>query len=225
MIIASPWTGDSPNYARMARVLEYTARKHNPHAEIRVTNIDWAPTSRSPAFVVKARAWTEIICSEPDGTELVLLDTDTLVTGPLAGAFDGVGWDVGVTTRGCLSTLNSGVLFVRVSPAVRQWIAPWEALTVPWCARNEPHRVRFGDQDALKQLCKRRGGPVLWQLPCRMWNAEQHCWPPIDACKLVHVKSDARRLLFGGELHGNHGADVVAELWRKAERELLALSA
>lgn len=218
MIIASPWSGDSLNYARMAWVLEHSAKRHNPGADVRIPNIDQRSTTRSPAFLAKSRAWTEIVHSVPIGSELVLLDTDTLVLGPLGGAFDREDWDLAVTTRGCTSTLNSGVLFVRVSQRARDWIAPWAELTEPWCARNEPGRVRFGDQDALKDMVRGRPGAALRALPCKIWNAEQHCWPPVEGCKILHVKSDARRLLFGGTCHGNPGADVVAEMWRAEER-------
>ncbi len=224
MLIASPWTGCNPNYARMAAVLEYTARKHNPGAEVRVWNVDPRATNRSDAFVVKAREWTRLINDSPDGTELVLLDTDTMVLGELASAFE-YGQLIAVTTRGGqLSTLNSGALYVRVDRYVRIWFEDWERETWPWVARNEPHRIRFGDQDALKLLCVRATGtlrsPRPAQLPCAIWNAEQHCWPPDPDCRVVHVKSDARRILFGGRLHGNPGADVVAQMWLEAETEL-----
>lgn len=223
MLIASPWRGNSPNYARMAAVLEHTARKHNPRAEVRVWNFDPNPTNRSDAFVTKAREWTRVINDAPDGTEIVLLDTDTMVLGDLQSAFDLFDGFAAVTTRGIgreeWVTLNSGVLFVRASDFARMWFATWERRTLPWTKRNEPHRIRFGDQNALIEMCQSRGTRPH-PLPCVIWNAEQHCWPPVDGCRVVHVKSDARRILFGGRLHGNFGADRVAEMWLEAETDL-----
>lgn len=214
MLIASVWCGDGDEYRRMARVLDHTARVHHPHAVVAVVHTQDVIASRSDAFIVKARAWTDLIMCARDGDELLLLDVDTFFVGDGSSCFQGVS-AIGVTTRGSLDTLNSGVLAVRVSDAVREWIAPWEERTRVWCARNVG-RVWCGDQDALREMCI-DGGVTITQLPCAIYNAQQHCWPPVDGCKIVHVKSDARRILFGGALHGNPGAHSVASLWSSLE--------
>jgi hypothetical protein len=227
LLIVSTWTGCADEYRRLAHVLDHSARRHNPDAQVRVINTDPSPTSRSTdGFLRKARDWTAAIDAAQDGTELALLDTDTLVLGSLAPAWE-ADFDVAITTRGGLATLNSGVLFVRVSRWTRELFAPWERLTRPWCEKNRPGCVRYGDQDALMLMLRlaavgneRLGGMPrvrVLELPCAIWNAQQHCWPPVEGCKLLHVKSDARRIIFGGKLHGNPGADVVADLWRAEE--------
>lgn len=228
MLIASPWTGEDPTYERMSRVVEWSARRHNPDAEILVHNVDPRPTSRSgDAFVRKALAWTSTIQAADDGTDLVLLDTDTIVLGELASAFEveaahGGPFDVAVTSRGGLSGLNSGVLFVRVSSRTRHFFRDWSERTMEWCRCNRPPEPRFGDQDALRDMLAAPHGIAVAWLGCARWNAEQHCWPPRADCRIVHVKSDARRLLFGGRIHGNPGAQVVADMWIAAEAAVLA---
>jgi hypothetical protein len=213
-------------YARLARVLEHSARKHNPTASVEVVNTDPSPTGRGlDGFLRKARDWTRVLAEAVDGTELALLDVDTLVLGGLSSAFYRP-YDIAVTTRGEMRTLNSGVIFVRVSDHVRRFFAPWAARTEPWCARNTADSIRFGDQDALIEMLGEPHGPLrVLELPSAIWNATQHCWPPIDGCRVLHIKSDARRLLFGGKLHGQRGAQRVAEMWREAERKAGALAA
>lgn len=217
MRIVSFWCGDLPEYQRMARVLRATAMQH--HVRCTIRHVDDPVANRSDAFLVKARRWTQAIVNAHDGERLLLLDVDTFFLGDASAGFDAV-TEIGVTTRGSLATLNSGVLFVRVNPRVRAWIQQWEARTRPWRERNEGLREpRFGDQDALRELCT-EGGVDVQQLPCSIFNAQQHCWPPVDGCKIVHLKSDARRIVFGGRLHGNVGADVVARMWLEREQAL-----
>jgi hypothetical protein len=220
--IVSTWTGCDETYARLARVLEHSARRYNPTASVEVVNTDPSPTGRGlDGFLRKARDWTRVIAEAVDGTEIALLDADTLVLGELGSAFRRP-FDVAVTTRGTLGTLNSGVVFVRISDRVRDFFAPWAARTEPWCKRNTADSIRFGDQDALIEMLGEPHGPLrVLELPAAIWNAQQNCWPPVAGCRIVHIKSDCRRLIFGGRLHGQPGADVAAAMWQ-AEEQLLS---
>jgi hypothetical protein len=222
VLIASRWSGRRVMYAALARVLEHSAVEHNPDAVVDVANTGDGDITRSEAFVRKARDWLECIGSAPHD-ELVLLDTDMLVTGSLADPFAVPGWDIAVTTGGGIRALNSGVLFVRRSDRVLRALRRWPELTARWCRRNVD-AVRYGDQDALIEIliataCTYPAGLRILELDRRRWNAQQHCWDPLHPdVRLIHVKSDARRLIFGGVPHGQPGAGAAADRWLAAAR-------
>jgi hypothetical protein len=221
MRIISRWTGNAEMYRRLARVLEHSARERNPSAVVDVANTDPEGVHRSDAFIRKAQDWTRAVVEAKDHEWLALLDTDTLILGEIVSAFYEP-FDIAVTTRGDLSTLNSGVVFVRVNDLVREFFAPWAERTAKWCERNRPDRVSYGDQDALRDMV-RKSTLRFVELPCMIWNAQQDCWSHMNRdTRILHLKSDARRIVFGGEPIGQRGAEKAAALWTAAEASMLA---
>lgn len=215
MKIVSHWYGpDDSIYARLARVLAYSAKRY--HARVDVIRGEELPEDRSAAFVLKARDWTKTIVQSDELT--VLLDCDTYVRASLVPAFDRE-YDIAVT-RDEKGRLNSGVLFVRPSIRVASFFAQWEERTREWCTRNTSDKIRYGDQDALEAMIQRNSTLDIASVPMRIWNSTQRTWAKgIDTARVVHVKSDARKNIEYGAALTNIGAQAVVNEWLSLERE------
>jgi hypothetical protein len=214
-IIAFWYGSDESIYARLAKVLEYSAKRF--HSRVDIVRGEELPANRSEAFKLKARDWTRAIARADE--PIALLDCDTYVRASLAPAFDR-DYDIAVT-RDEKGRLNSGVLFVRPSPKVASFFAPWEEHTKEWCTRNTPDRISFGDQDALEAMIQRAPGDLhITNVPMRIWNSTQRTWPRgIECARVVHVKSDARKHIEKGTALTTLGAQAVVNEWLSLEKE------
>jgi len=233
--------GIDPQWARLARVLEYSAHQHCPGWDIDVRAITPAPchpparTAAHAAYVAntqKLDEWTRLVDQAPDGDRLALLDADTMVLRTLDAVWDQV-FDVAYTVRtSSRFPINAGVIFVRVSDRTRAFMAAWRdenhrQLGDP--ARHQRWRRQYGgmNQAALGALLEQRGGPDVkfLRLPCVEWNAEESAWPAVDRARtrIVHLKSGLRRALF----HGTSARSLLAlvHIWRTFERAAAGLAA
>lgn len=199
-------------FARMARVLEATARTHCPTWTLDVA------VMRSPAVTGgtgvsghlantrKLEEWRRIVEAAPDGTCLALLDADTWVQRPLDPVWEQA-FDLAYTVRsGWPIAFNLGVLFVRVSPRIRRFWDAWVDENRQMLEQVEARRAwrqRFGGVNqaafgALLESGALRALDVL-ELSCREWNCEDSAWAAFDprVTRIGHLKSQARAMALG----------------------------
>jgi hypothetical protein len=232
--LISKWFGDNPQFARMARVLEFTGRRHCPDWSIEVERIVPAPR-HSPLGIpshahntMKMDVWTMAIAASEDGDRVLLIDSDTMILRPLddvwAQDFD-LAYTVKLTER---FPFNSGVVFLRVGPAVRRFADAWQQENARLLDHPQEHqrwRAKFGgiNQAALGAMLTQglvaELGLRIVQLPCREWNCEDTSWGAFTpTTRIVHLKSALRRAIFGLGPTQPRLRPLVG-LWRQLERE------
>lgn len=190
---------------RMAAVLRYTAAQQCPGWRVNVHAL--APAghrghSRTVANNThKLDEWARIVAAAADGDRIALVDADVFLLRPLDDVW---AWpfDVAITTKpGAEYPINGGVVFLRVSPASRRFMADWQRANAEMLADpgfHLPWRRRFAgiNQAALGYLRDGRGLPDLQlrELPCAEWNCEDAHWASFDPAvtRIVHVKSALR---------------------------------
>jgi len=228
------------DWNRMARVLEFGARRHCPGWDVDVRRIDPPrPTHSLSANKVgntrKLDWWAEQVQAASDGAQLLLIDTDTMILGPLDAAW-GESFDLAYTFRDGQVTgrfpLNAGVIFLRVSDRVRAFMGRWREenrLMLADPRRHAPWYRRFGgmNQSALGKLltegADRALGVQLGRLPCSRWNAENTTWERFDPAttRIVHLKNGLRLAALAKAANAPRFKPLV-RLWRGLEREALA---
>lgn len=197
-------------WPRMARVLAYTAAQHCPGWDVRVDPITPAPL-RSAIGVEslvwntqKMEHWAAAVEALPDGARVLLIDADTFIVRPLDDVWDEP-FDFGYTTKVSRFPFNSGVVFLRVTPAVRAFMRVWRAENLRMLGDRLHHqewRAKFGgiNQAALGYALTTHltDGLRMRQLPCAEWNCEDTCWRSFNPAvtRIVHVKSLLRRFIF-----------------------------
>lgn len=224
--------------ARMARVLEYTARRHCPGWAIDVARIE-PPAARSArgsaweaANTQKLDHWAARVAAAPDGTPMLLMDADTMILHSLDDVWARP-FDVAYTVRdvgGMRFPLNGGVVFLRVSPGTRRFVETWRAENrkmLENAAYHAPWNRRFGgiNQAALGKVLESSLVAELklnvLKLPCSEWNAEDTSWARFDPARtrIVHVKSGLRRAVFGPNVSAMAPYRALAVIWRRLEKE------
>lgn len=235
--LVSPWFGDNPQFTRLAQVLEFTARRHCPGWSVEVYRIEPVPR-RSPLGVashafntMKMDAWRDAIAASQDGDQVLLIDADTMILRPLDDVWE---WpfDIAYTVKQAqIFPFNSGVVFVRVTPAARAFVDAWQVenarlLDAP--AEHQRWRSRYGgcNQAALGAMLESgmidRLGLQMLKIPCAEWNCEDSSWTRFDPerTRIVHIKSALRRAVFGIGPNTSRLRPLVG-IWRQLEREVL----
>jgi hypothetical protein len=224
-------------YGRLARALVNSAVANSPATPLDLLRIDleldrlgklWTrghdPERDSLlANTRKLEAWASVVGAADDGAVIGLFDCDLLILGDLSEV-ELLDFDVAYTARppSAPYPINGGVVFVRVSEGVREFMEAWRAgnealLRHP--AAHEPLRQRYGgmNQAALGPLLERTELHLL-ALPCRIWNCEDWTWPEFsERTKVLHVKSALRQAVFGQRRLDATLSPLVAE-WRKHDR-------
>lgn len=213
LLYAAWFQGNSDQYARLAAVLELTARRHCPDWEVVVESIS-EPVLRGPrsseseaANHRKLGRWAEVVAEQPDGRPVLLVDADTFVLGALDSLW-GIPFDVAITERepGCRYPLNAGVVACRVSSGVRMFFDRWLVRDREFlldAEARQPWRQQFGGQNqaSLGALLTSATPAVLGvrveTLPCRVWNCEDSAWALAGPeTRIVHAKSALRMACF-----------------------------
>jgi hypothetical protein len=234
--VAFAKAGSRDQYARMARVLADTARRHCPDWSIEIALTGPVrPTHVDAAYAyntAKLAHWADVVDAAADGDRLLLIDADTLVLRPLDDVWARP-FDVAYTVRPPgRFPLNAGVVFVRASERARRFLRAWQAENARMLRERLYHQVwrrQYGglNQAALGALLHAGGVPgcTLTQLPCAEWNCEDSTWAAYDrtVTRILHVKSLLRRALFLGAVHGPALRPLV-HLWRESERAALSSS-
>lgn len=231
-------SGAEDQWPRLARVLDYSARRQAPAWRVDVERIDPGPPgNRTAAFEANTRKldrWAAIVAAAHDGERLVLIDADTMVLRPIDPVWD-LEFDVAYTVRpaGTRLPFNAGVIILRVSPAVRTFVSRWAAENRRMLldqARHAQYYRRYGgiNQAALGALFDEgaAAGLRVARLECREWNCEDSTWSRYDGTtRIVHVKSGLRRTCFGlAPSPGLRHLAPIARVWRTLEREAQAVA-
>lgn len=232
-ILASVYFGSGAageEFRRMARALEYSALRHAPAWRLEIHAVPPATGYRSTLGVpahehnsAKLDRWRDVIRTAADGDRVLLLDVDTMITGPLDVVWDSP-FDLAYTVCADRLPLNAGVVFVRVSDRTRGFLEQWAAVNRSFladAAALRPWRIRYAgiNQAALGFMLERAGhGCTISKLPGAIWNCEDSTWRHYDPTRtrIVHLKSDLRRAIFRGLAARPELRAIVAE-WRALE--------
>lgn len=233
-------SGRHGEWDRLANVLRFTAQAHCGTWNVNVQRIDpKAYTSAiglrpNEANTQKLESWLDIVEAAPDGQQLLLIDADTAILRPLDDVW-GEDFDLAYTTkRKARFPFNGGVVFVRVSPAIRTFFAQWwqeNVFMLGHATHHQPFRKRYGglNQAAFGALLERRAAAQLklLELPCAEWNCEDASWSAFDPerTRILHIKTaltggDLRRTLFARWPAPPH-IQQLATLWKDLEAQSL----
>jgi len=232
-ILASVYFGSGAagdHFRRMARALEYSALRHAPAWRVEVRQVPppsgvYRSTLGVPAHEhnsAKLDHWRDRITAAADGDRVLLIDVDTMITGPLDPVWD-LPFDLAYTSAAERLPLNAGVVFVRVSPSTRGFLEQWAAVNRSFlgdAAALRPWRARYAgiNQAALGFMLERAGhGCQVARLDGAIWNCEDSTWRRFDPAttRIVHLKSDLRRAIFRGLARPALSTLVAA--WRELE--------
>lgn len=211
MRIEAPWFGDKPEFVRMAAVLDMTARQHCPNWAINVRHVgvnDLDAHSRArPSHIEntqKMEAWNAIVQGAENGERILLIDADTFIVNPIDDIWDR-DFDLAYTDKDSRFPFNSGVVFVRVSPALKAFFSVWADVNRRMLTDNVAHapwRRKYGgiNQAAFGQVLKSKHADTIniVTIPCAEWNCEESAWAGFNpkTARIVHVKGAFRRALF-----------------------------
>lgn len=230
---------EGSRYARMARVLDYTARRHCPNWAINVRAVEPEPVQglqRETLLVVntqKLDLWCRTIIEAPVGDRICLMDSDTLLVNGLDDAWD-LDFDFAYTVRDYIIPINAGVLFVRVTPETKAFMQRWSDVNAAMYADVPYHlqwKEKYGGmtQASLGSILESDDhGLNLLTLPCREWNCEDSSWGEFDPAvtRVLHIKSGLRELIFRGDVGPpqypgwtNEMLMPLADHWKALERE------
>jgi hypothetical protein len=220
-------------WVRMARVLELTAGQHCAtwHRSVDVLS----PAARASATGIdvhlanthKLEAWRDQVHRAVDGERLLLIDADTVILRSLDDIWSAP-FDMAFATKRHMFPFNLGVIFVRVSGAVRRLFDAWVAENAYLLARFDPNfqrqwRSKYGgiNQAAFGRLQERDelADVAMHHLNCREWNCEESAWERFDprVTRILHVKSALRRQVFNREPVSRSLRGLV-DLWRELDQ-------
>ena len=175
----------------------------------------------------KLNAWAAAVQDAANGDRILLLDADTLILRSLDDVWDRP-FDLAYTTRPAESRypFNGGVVFLRVSPATKAFVARWQEENLTMLTDAAHHRVwspAFGgiNQSALGMLLTQKAhGLSIARLPCLEWNCEDECWANFspDRTRIVHYKGGLQRALFNRQPVEPSMEPLIA-LWLDQERD------
>jgi hypothetical protein len=228
---------DQPHWPRLARVLAYTAQQHCPDWTVHVEQIPPPPrTNHTASFVAntwKLNHWCRLVEEAADGERLLFIDVDTMILRPIDSIWNEA-FDFAYTVRPGNFPFNAGVIFLRVSPSVRNFIRQWRDLNDGYCyqkSQSEAHRANRRkyagiNQAALGALFEQGAARALAvrPLPCAEWNCENTTWATFNPAvtRIVHIKSALRRTAL--QLAHSGGRELVrlAHRWRAFEADAIA---
>lgn len=225
-------------WARLARVLERTAADHCGHWSREIQSIVPRPMHSAigiPSHVhntQKMEHWAAAVAAAKDGEQLLLIDTDTFIRHPLDDVW-AEPFDFGYTTKVSKFPFNSGVVFLRVSPAVRAFIEVWRRENRRMLSDRRHHeiwRAKFGGINQASLGYALAAGEAqriaIREFPCVTWNCEDSSWSKCDAStRIVHVKGLLRKAIFDRVgLAPEHAAYIrpLKDEWLSLEAATLA---
>ncbi len=193
-------------WERLARVLRLTAAEHCPDWRVQVESI--APVAihhRLGSRTVvrntqKLERWADVVAAAENGDRLLLMDADTFLVRSLDAVWD-LNFDVAITTKRAEYPINGGVVFLRISEAVKRFMEAWRSINSrmlhdPGFHQSWKRKYAGMNQAALGYLleAERPSGVQLLELPCSEWNCEDSAWATFDpsVTRIVHVKSELR---------------------------------
>lgn len=233
--VAVWFEAESKQYATLARVLEHTARRWAPGWDVEVRKVAPSALQKQLGQAAadnswKLELWCRAVEESPEGGRVLLIDSDTFVTGPLDDLWE-VPFDLAYTVRpeGWRFPINGGVVAVRASEGTRRFMREWLAEDRRMLVNSErraPWRKKYGGHNQASFGCTLEAGTgaalglELAALPCAVWNCEDATWAAFkpEATRIVHVKSALRMAAF--RLAGcPPRLRPLLDLWHAAEKE------
>lgn len=225
----------SSRYARLGRVLQRSVEAVMPtHTKFQATTTVAPQPAHKPykpnvhAFREKLRAWSKTVQTAPEPVWLV--DCDMLMVNPLETIPD---CNIAFTWHdNGMPPVNTGAVYVTPGAEARAffrtWLEVYEDMLNDWDLY-----VRWadewagGDQAALGYLLSglSKDDWGITAVPCREYNATQYEWETMntDTVRLIHIKSDLRKLCLGETKRMRAPAtprmEEVARRWRHYDRE------
>lgn len=222
------WGGS--DWSRMAAVLGASLARFCPDWTLDIAEVrGYRPAGKLEGNSWKLEEWVRAALRYPDGTEILLLDADSLIGRSLDPLWSRA-FDVALTLRpkGSRFPLNAGFVALRLSDATRRFLDLW-------LKRN---RELMADAVRLRQLRGKYGGPnqsalcslydegalkgleILW-LDCAEWNCEDTTWAEAGPrTRIVHVKDGLRRCALGYPGRYSQHELRLAAAWRRIEGEV-----
>lgn len=237
MVVRHFGPGYEHRWLRLLRVLDYTAREHCREWTLDVQRVEPPAALSSPLGrqghvwnTVKLDSWVETVESAPNGEQLALFDADLAILRPLDVIWTRT-FDLAYTgkPKGSRFPLNGGVIFLRVSEAVRRFLRAWRDRNRFYLEHPQELQVwdcNYGglNQTALGMLIRENvsAGLHVEQLPCLEWNCEDEHWARFDPAvtRIVHYKSNLQRALW--KLGPTpDGAKPLRLLWHALEKDAM----
>lgn len=221
------------DWTRMAAVLAHTAREHCPGWDVQIEAITPVPHVSAlgmPSHVAntqKMEHWFDRAMAAPDGTPVLCIDADTMIVQPIDAVWDRV-FDLAYTTKVSRFPFNSGVVFLRMSEPVRDFLAIWMHENRRMLGDQVHHQVWRAKYGGINQASlgyalesKLASGLRLAQLPCVEWNCEDSAWDRANAStRIVHVKSGLRKAALRGRRGATPAIRRLADQWRALDARL-----
>lgn len=224
--------GQGP-WSRLARVLDYSARRSCPEWDVRVERIQPKMIHANARSSFKQNTqkldhWAQLVEMAPEGDRIVLMDADTMVLRSLDDVWD-KNFDFAYTTKSARFPFNAGVIFLRVSDPVRVFVREWSfenrrlLLQDPHKGSSQGWRQKYAgiNQGALANMLAVLGSTIrIETLPCAEWNCEDSAWATFNPAvtRVVHVKSALRVACLGREQPNGPLAPLVT-IWRELDHE------
>lgn len=235
MKLHSVYFGSSKSYERFAQTLQYSATKNSPNTPLIIHSISEENLPFKPARsgigpsrhdyinTIKTIFHNQIMQQAEDGELVGMLDLDLLILGDLSAAEEG-DYDLGVTTRPQKSTINSGVVFVRVSPKTKSWYQDWcdrvlALFREPQKLRRLKARYAGINQSALGLKLTEKHDLKIKEFPGVIWNCTPINYIKFSPeTKVLHLLEEGRFIKRNlqnsrGKLH------KVQQVWGQIEME------
>lgn len=202
--------GTGQRWPRMARAFEYSVRTHCAGWQFAAIQLPMPPrragvSDSHAANTAKLDHWCERFAEAADGDEVLLIDVDTVILKPLEDVWER-SFDIAYTVRppDYPHPINGGVLFLRVSPTTRLFMARWRQVNHQMLAdralRDRWRKYAGINQRAFGSLLEERRVDLgeLLALPCHEWNCEDSAWASFDPAvtRILHLKSALRSTIF-----------------------------
>lgn len=198
------------DYSRLLAAFRTSIQENCPNDELEVVELN--PRNYPGTYhiktsyvgnSVKLAYWAQKV--ETETQNLCLIDGDTVVLKDMNHVFD-YDFDIAFTVRSAGERLpiNGGVLFIRPSNKVSQFMKQWSEINnkmlIDLKFHMEWYRIYNGINQAsfgymLNENIKKNGsGLKIIEVPCEKYNAcDPQNWRAInDNTHVVHIKSDLR---------------------------------
>ena len=229
---------DNKHFDRMTRVLIHSALELGIEVDV-VSLGSFESGSRhfKTDNTYKMRAWNAYMQEQPDGTDILFMDSDTQLLRCPRHVFDQP-FDMAMTIRSESPRPNTGVLFVRVSPKTKMFFSAWLATQEMMYKNLTPYMELFKQYRGLNQTAlmylRTRGHMEhldILELPCVKYNActEDHIKKePSDRVAIHYHYGDLRHEMLSrrrrmpnglGQTMAHRNIRAHVARWREAEKK------
>ena len=233
MVIHTVHFGDAPLHERLLKVFAFSIQKNSPSTPLKIHRIITEPIPEEIAChkkrgfsahdivnTLKTKYHNEIVQNAKDGELLCLMDLDMAVFGDMFPAGEG-DFDLGYTVRPERARINSGIMWVRISPKTKDWYQKWYKTVLSFfddLKKFRPLKVQYGgiNQAALGLMLAKPHDLKLKELPGVIWNCTPGSYRKFNPeTKVIHLLNNAQVL----HQTRNGPGHKVAKAWLALEKE------